>query len=187
MMFRKFKTALGALVTISACLLLMAPAAMADKAAGVFKLEGAWIAKVVGMPGQWSYVLSPDPSGRRAALAGSIDVGFSLGGLFPPTDRSSMLMANLVLTGPKTGMFNSIWYGLRALPPTSPISDEVLWIGMSTGTFTLVESGKIEVVHNFAFYAPSQYADGDGLPDPDEVPVYTMQLNTVDTRQPLPE
>ena len=31
-----------------------------------------------------------------------------------------------------------------------------------------------------------QDADGDGLPDADEVPVYTMQLNTVDTRLPLP-
>lgn len=186
MILSRLKAALAALVMVSACLLLIAPTAMAGKGSEAFKLEGAWVAKVVGIPGQWSYVLTPDPSGRRAALAGSIDVGFSLGGLFPPTDRSSMLMANLVLTGPKTGVFNSIWYGLRELPPGSPISDEVLWIGTSTGTFTLVDSGKIEVLHNFAFYAPSQDTDGDGLPDPDEVPVYTMQLNTVDTRLPLP-
>ena len=187
MMFRKFKTALGALATISACLLLMAPAAMADKASGAFKLEGAWVAKVVGMPGQWSYVLSPDPSGRRAALAGSIDVGFSLGPLFGPIDRSSMLLANLVITGPNAGVFNSIWYGLRELPSPSPVSAEVAWIGMSTGTFEVVAPGKIEVLHNFAFYAPSQDADGDGLPDPGETPVYTLQLTTLDTRLPLPE
>jgi hypothetical protein len=62
----------------------------------------------------------------------------------------------------------------------------VLWIGTSTGTFTFVAPGKIEVLHNFAFYAPSADADGDGLPDPDAAPVHTVQLSTVDTRMPLP-
>jgi len=186
MKLHRLKMAVVTVMTISACLLLAAPTAMADKGFGANKLEGAWVAKVVGMPGQWSYVLAPDSSGRRAALAGSIDVGFSLAPLFGATDRTSLLMANLVMTGPKTGVFNSVWYGLREVPPPSPVTDEVLWIGTSTGTFTFVAPGKIEVLHNFAFYAPSADADGDGLPDPDAAPVHTVQLSTVDTRMPLP-
>jgi hypothetical protein len=54
-----------------------------------YKLEGAWIAKVVGMPMQWAYTMSPDPSGKRAALSGSIHVPI------PPqvilTQRSSLI------------------------------------------------------------------------------------------------
>ena len=51
--------------------------AIADKEGSAFKLEGAWIAKVVEAPGQWSYVLSSNPSGRFASGHGSVDVGFS--------------------------------------------------------------------------------------------------------------
>ena len=89
MKLQRLKMAVVTVMSISACLLLAAPTAMADKGAGANKLEGAWVAKVIGMPGQWSYVLSPDASGRRAALAGSIDVGFSLAPLFGATDRTS--------------------------------------------------------------------------------------------------
>jgi hypothetical protein len=180
-----FKVTLVAAMTVAACMFLTVPTATA--AEGAFKLEGAWVAKVVGIPAQWSYVLVPDSSGRYAALEGSLDIGFSLGPLFPPSDKTSLLMANLVMTGPKTGKFNSVWYGIRSLPSPSPVAGEVLWIGTSTGTFTVVAPGKIEALHNFAFYAPSADGDGDGFPDPDAVPVYMTQLSTVDTRLPLPE
>jgi hypothetical protein len=107
-----FKVTLVAAMTVAACMFLTVPTATA--AEGAFKLEGAWVAKVVGIPAQWSYVLVPDSSGRYAALEGSLDIGFSLGPLFPPSDKTSLLMANLVMTGPKTGKFNSVWYGIRA-------------------------------------------------------------------------
>ena len=185
MTLHRFKVALATLISISACLLLAAPAAMAER--GAYKLEGAWVARVEGTPIQWSYVLVPDPSGRRASLAGSIDVGFSVAALFGPTDRSSMLMANLVMTGPDRGVFNSLWYGLKELPETSPVGSEVIWIGMSTGTFAFRAQGTIDVVHNFAFYDPSADADGDGLPDPGAMPKYETQIPTVDTRLMPPE
>lgn len=182
MTLHRLKIAMAAMVAVSVCLLLAAPAAMADKGSGAYKLEGTWIAKVVGVPAQWSYVLVPGPSGRRASVAGSIDAGFSIGGLFGPSDRVSMLMANLVMTGPDRGVFNSVWYGLKELPETSPVSEEVVWIGTSQGTFTFIAPGKISAVHNFAFYWPSADADGDGLPDSDAMPAYETQLLTVDTR-----
>lgn len=173
--------------TISVCLLLGSPVALAGKGAGANKLEGAWVAKVVGAPSQWSYVLVPDPSGRRAALAGSVDVGFSVAGLFGPTDRTSILMANLVMTGPDHGVFNSVWFGLKELPETSPITDVVVWIGTSQGTFTFTAPGKISVVHNFAFYWPSADSDGDGLPDANAEPAYEVQILSEDTRLMPPE
>ena len=182
MSLHRYRAAMAVLASISVCLLMAAAPAMADKGSGAYKLEGAWIAKVVGIPAQWSYVLVPDPSGRRASVAGSIDVGFSIGALFGPSDRASMLMANLVMTGPDRGVFNSVWYGLKELPETSPVSEEVVWIGTSHGTFTFIAPGKLSAVHNFAFYSPSADGDGDGLPDPGAMPAYETQLLTVDTR-----
>ena len=75
MTLQSFKIALTAAITVAACLLLTAPTAMADK--GACKLQGAWVAKVIGFPGQWSYVLAAVPSGRHAAGHGSVDVGFN--------------------------------------------------------------------------------------------------------------
>jgi hypothetical protein len=93
-----------------------------------------------------------------------------------------MLMANLVMTSPEGGVFNSVWYGLADLDPPSPLTAEVKWIGVSTGTFTFIAPGQTHVVHNFAFYTPDADADGDGLPDADAVPVYETQAETIDTR-----
>src|SRR5512146_1482783 len=67
-----------ALLGALALCLVASGAALADKVgSGAFKLEGAWIARVVGTNGQWSYVVSPDNSGRHATAHGSIDVGFA--------------------------------------------------------------------------------------------------------------
>ena len=57
--------------------------AMAGQGAGAYKLDGAWVAKVVGVPGQWTYIISADPSGKRAAGYGSIDSGLNVDALFP--------------------------------------------------------------------------------------------------------
>ena len=62
MILSRFKGTLAALVAISVCLLLIAPTAMAGKGHGAYKLGGAWVAKVVEAPGQWTYVVAADPS-----------------------------------------------------------------------------------------------------------------------------
>ena len=56
---------------VVACVMLLGLTAFGIASTGgggsAYKLEGAWIAKVDGSTGQWSYVLSPDSSGRRAS------------------------------------------------------------------------------------------------------------------------
>lgn len=51
---------------------------------------------------------------------------------------------------------------LMELPETSSVTDEVTWIGVTKGSFTVTAPGKMSVIHNFALDHPS--ADGDGLP-----------------------
>ena len=62
------------------------------------KLEGAWVAKVVGMPLQWTYTLSPDPSGRRAAMYGTVQVAIRPSvvnsNLFPDFGTTATSLAN---------------------------------------------------------------------------------------------
>ena len=189
-MFRKFRTALGALVTISACLLLIAPAAMADKASGAVKLEGAWVSKVVGFPGQWSYVLAPDPSGRRASGHGAVDVGFDpsvFGCMLGDTDSDSPILTDIKMTGPNTAVAYSVWYALREVQPSL---NEIVYIGVVTSELKFVTPGNGEGTHYFAFYLPSQDLDPeDGFPDAGETPacVAPVPIYTLDTRLQLRE
>ena len=185
MLVRKFTVITAGLLAAAAALLLAASAATAGGAGG-HKLEGVWIAKSAG--GQWTYVLTPDPSGRRASGHGSVEIGFSLDFLFGESDRPSPLLINLEMTGKDTGVYNCIWYGIRELPDLGPMTPtaELTYIGIVKGTLTFVGPGKMEGLHSFELYYPDQDGDGDGLPDPNEEPAFAFEAESIDTRLPSP-
>jgi len=175
----RFKVAFIAAMTVTASLLLTAPIAIADK--GVYKLDGAWVAKVVGFPGQWSYMFAPDPSGRRAYGHGSIDVGFDpavFGCALGDANAESPILINIRMTGPDTLVGYSVWYALRKADP-APV--EIVYIGEVRTESRFIAPGKTESTHYFAFYLPTQDVDpADGFPDEGQVlacsapvPVYT--------------
>lgn len=182
-----FKVAIVAMIAATACLLLTAPPAMADK--GAYKLDGAWVAKVVGFPGQWSYVFATDPSGRSAYGHGSVDIGFDpavFGCAFGPTGADSPILINIRMTGPDTAVAYSVWY---ALTSTDPSARDIVFIGEVRTETRFVAPGKSESTHYFSFYYPSQDVDpADGFPDEGEVPACSapVALYTVDTRVPAP-
>ena len=142
------------------------------------KLQGAWIAKVQEAPLQWSYVLSSDASGRTASIHGSIDIG----GVSPVSaDRSTPLIGEVVLTGPDSGKFTSLWYGISDTP-----TPHVAYIGMNNGDISFVDPAHVMGTSNIVFYLPSADADGDGIPDQDAVPLAPpTTLHTLDTRLSL--
>jgi len=162
-----------------------------------YKLGGAWVAKVDTVFGgpppaeaQWSYVISADPSGRSAAGHGSIEAGFNVDALFPgfePIDSNSPILVNMVMTGPDTGSFYAVWYGLKKLGDFDPVTNEIVVIGEVTGELKFVAPGKINASHLFRLYRPDQDKDKDGFPDEDETAVYEFPATTVDTRLPMPE
>jgi hypothetical protein len=180
------------LVGLLVALALAAPATAGD---GAFKMGGAWVARVQeeGVPfaGQWTYVVTADPSGRRAAGYGSIDSGLNvekmMPGVFEERDYDSPILVEIVMTGPRTASYYSIWYGLKNLDPDQPITRIVTMIGVVTGELEFVEQGKIVGTHDFALYRPEQDADGDGFPDEGQTTPYVFQLTTIDTRLPAPE
>lgn len=164
---------------------------------GAYKLGGAWVAKmdsVFGGPppaeAQWSYLVSADPSGRRAAGHGSIEAGFNVDLLFPgfePIDSSSPILVNIVMTGPDTASYYAVWYGLKKLGPFDPVTNKIVMIGVVTGELKFVGPGEARGSHEFALYRPDQDKDTDGFPDEDETPEYAFLATTVDTRLPMPE
>jgi hypothetical protein len=197
MMLSQFKAVAATIVAVAASVLLVAPADAGKKAPqdakavtpspNSIKLEpSAWIAKVAGLPGQWTYVVSPDPSGRHAVAHGTIDVGFSVAQLFGPVDATTPLLIDVKMTGPKTASFNSIWYGVKKPATPGMLTMELVYIGVNRGTLDFVSHDKIEGTHTIEYYALSADGDGDGLPDPGSVPVYSVPLTTVDTRLPSP-
>lgn len=185
---KKYMTHIFAMLTLIFGLSVSAIAGAGD---GAYKLGGAWVAKVIGAPSQWSYMVSADPSGRQASGYGSIDSGLNVAAIFPSvfeaSDSSSPILVNIVMTGPDTGSYYSIWYGLKNLGPLDPVTTEVVLIGVVTGELKFIGPGKAYGTHNFALYHPEQDADGDGFPDEGETTPYQLQLNTFDTRLPPPE
>lgn len=190
------KTYLIHLLVIFALIFGVSAPVVAGEGDKAFKLEGAWVAKVVGMPGQWSYVVSSDPSGKRGSGHGSVDVGFRANFAcnlnnyptdFETPDSESPILVSIIMTAPDTLSFNAIWYGLKDLGPMSPIVNEIVLIGTVTGEFTVVAPGKMQGTHTFAIYYPTADANGDGFPDEGTTPDCLFQMNTVDTRLPMPE
>ena len=180
MRIRKSKLVGTTLVAAAAVFVVPGPSSLAAGNSAANKLEGAWIAKVEGTPLQWSYVLSPDASGRSASIHGSIEVG----GASPVgADHSSPLIGEAVMTGPNTAKFTSLWYGISETP-----APHVVYIGMNNGDVVFVDPRHVMGTSNLVFYDPSADADGDGIPDPGAVPLAPpTTVETIDTRLPPPQ
>jgi len=182
MMNAKRKFTLAVLVASAVVWLPAAQVVAADVKMGANKLEGAWVSKVQEVPLQWSFVLVPDASGRRASLHGSIDVGLAS---FGPTVTTTPLLGELVMTGPASAKFTSVWYGRTTT--TGPLSATIVYIGMNQGKIELTGPGKSVSTHHIAYYAPSSDADGDGYPDAGATPIApAVDVTSIDTRMPSP-
>ena len=187
MTIHSLKIALTAAMTVTACLLLTAPTALAGE--GAYKLEGAWVAKVIGFPGQWSYVLAADASGRRASGHGSIDIGFDpavFGCQLGESNADSPILISLKMTGPNTSVAYSVWYEFTS---ADAASTDIAFIGEVRTETTFVAPGKGQSTHYFSFYLPSQDVDpADGFPDEGETPACSapVPIYTLDTRLPAP-
>jgi hypothetical protein len=181
------KIALAALAVAVGTVLIATQAAWSGRDGEPPRLEGAWIAKVVGMPLQWTYVLSPsDPAAKSAAISGSIQVhvppAVVAPGLFADLEYNSPIVGEIVMTGPDTTKFTAVWYGMKKGYPFN----QIVYIGVNSGWGKFTGPGKSEGTHHLAFYYPSADGDGDGLPDPGAVPALCLPAaGTIDTRVPM--
>jgi len=179
----KRNIALAAFGLAVGTVLIVTQAAWSDRNHQAYKLEGAWIAKVVGAPLQWTYALVPDSSGRSASISGSIQVHIPPAvvapGLFADLEYNSPIVGEIVMTGRDTTKFTAVWYGMKKGYPFN----QIVCIGVNSGWTKFTGPGQSEGTHHLAFYDPSADADGDGLPDPGAVPALCLPASsTLDTR-----
>ena len=140
--------------TIFSCLLILAlvPQGIASPngARGANKLDGAWVAKCVEFPLQWSWVYAPDASGRRATGHGEFDVGPVTPDLgVGAATRNSHILFEAEMMGPDTVKFSAVWYGLKEPSTMFPglVSADIVYIGVDKGVLTFVEPDKALGVH----------------------------------------
>lgn len=188
MNLRNLKAAI-AIGVVSLAALAAAPALSGGKPAA-YKMEGAWVARCVEVPLQWSWVYAPDASGRRATGHAQFDVGPVTPDLgFGVATKDSHILLEAEMTGPDTLTFTAVWYGLKEPSAILPgvLRADIVYIGVDKGVLTFVAPDKALGVHHIEYYLPSQDADGDGFPDPLETPVVPMEeLHSVNTRLPGP-
>jgi hypothetical protein len=189
-MLNKKNLVVATLATLAAGLLVVTQTAGSKPNQQANKLEGAWIAKVPGMPIQWSYVMSPaDPSGKRAALSSTLHVRIPgevwFPDLVPPVDYFTPFAGEAVMTGPDTARFTGVGYGIKKVVPSEsyPFWEQVVLICVTSGEIQFTAPGKVETTHHIADYLPAADADGDGLPDAGQTPFLCLPpTTTLDTR-----
>ena len=168
---------------VATALLLATQVAWTNSAA--IHLEGSWVARVPGTPLLWTYSLAPDPSGKSASISGAIQVPVMptvfVPGLFEEAEYVSPMVGKIVMTGPDTATFTALWYGMKKVMPF----EQVVFIGVTSGTIKFTSAGKAEVSHFLGFYAPSTDADNDGLPDPGSAASLCLPAVSYDTQVPI--
>ena len=179
-MLSKKNIALTILAAAGGTLLILSQSAWSDEHGSSAKLEGAWVAKMPGTPFQWNYVMTPtEPSGQRATLWGTFTIpipGFVYGlpAQYQP-EELSVISGEVVMTGRNEAKGTVIWWGLKN---TVSGIKQVVHIGVNSFTLSFTAPGKAQVTHHMKFYDPSADADGDGLPDPGQKPVFPVPPTT---------
>ena len=188
-MLNKKNIALTILAAAAGALLILSQSVWSGQQGAPAKLEGTWVARLPGTPAQWNYVVnSTEPSGQRASLWGTFTIPFPgfLYGLPPKyePDEISVFSGEVVLTGRNEAKGAVIWWGLKNTTlgdPGYPFK-QVVHIGVSSFTISYTASDKAQVTHHMKFYDPSADADGDGLPDPGQQPVFSAPpMTSIDT------
>ena len=144
-----------------------------------FRLEGTWIGHVAD-DSLFHVTYSPaSPANNRVALTSDIfNFDMTFGGLFPNAiaPQDSLVRGEAVRTGPATFDFLALGYGRNP-------ADEIIYIFLERGSLEFLDSDAYRLVPGtFEVYStvvqdspfgplPDQDVDGDGLPDPGQVPI----------------
>lgn len=144
-----------------------------------FRLEGSWIGHVVSDSLFYVTYASSSPANNRVAFTSDIfNFDMTFGGVFQDATapQDSLVRGESVRTGPATFDFLALGYGRNEV-------DEIIYIFVERGSLEFLDAetyqlaaGEFEVfstVEQTGAFGPlhDQDVDGDGLPDPGQVPI----------------
>ncbi len=165
------KTRWGMLVAAIAA--AAATAAWSSDSQVLAKLEGAWIASTDNGIRSLVTFAPSDPSGRSAAFRNQMvcppEILAALG-VEAYTDE----VGEGVVTGPTTGKYTAVWYGL--------VSGRIVTILLDNSSFMLVSPTQLTIDHTVSVYLAAADADHDGYPDPGSTPVAVLTAHSVSKR-----
>jgi len=136
--------------------------------------------RLYSLTGQWTSAENPNTLFRfgpedqfGAGLAESVKLSWdpTLGGLSPTATANTPVYQRYVRTGPNTWQVRGLMYYTDDAKPAPTI----LAIVMVDKTATMTAPGELEVTETASGYSPSQDKDHDGVPDPEETPVFVDQ------------
>jgi len=137
------------------------------------KFEGAWMAQSDNGIRSLVTFAPSDPASRRGAFRNQMvwpPEALALLGVEAVTEE----IGDTVATGPASGEYTGVWYGL--------VSGRTVSICVDNASLTLVSPTQITIEHTVLAYLATADADNDGYPDPGTTPVAAFTTSSVSKR-----
>ena len=145
----------------------------------------------------WVEMVSEETNGVSAVVMKIINPDPTLSGMFPNATTRSDSVGQWVRTGPTTWDHTYIGYGTTGTH--EPGYGEIVWMLVYRGTITATDSdtivaggraelfsGRDDPNHPVFGEVHDQDTDPrDGIPDPDEEPIFATDFEVVETRLPM--
>jgi len=177
-MKRRHYLLVSGLVAIAGAFLMTGSNLQSGPQTQAYKLEGAWVSRVPGFGNQWTTIFVPtDPSGRRAAVWGSLEVPVPPGMIcegVPEFDTTSDYTGEVVMSGPRTAALRAIGYCMY--------KGQLAMIWTTSGELQFSAPGKGQTTFTLEYYTPDADTNGDGVPEGEPFCTFTCPVPTIDTR-----
>lgn len=133
-------------------------------------LAGAWIATIEDIVAWWTITPQNQEHTKFCQMLQQVNPDPTLGGAFPEADHQSDWTGQIIQTGWNTYESTVVYYGTKKVE--DQLRPQILYIVVMYGEGYLVDLNNLTGAGTLAIFLAEQDADGDGLPDEGQEPIY---------------